>query len=215
MTTRLALVSMLSMALVRCLGAQTRRRQLQYLSLSADVPIDIVEQPLSALAEHATIPIAFTVERILHIEESGDSLSFVERRIDTPYVKDYDLYESPRTWSERFDVSRWALLTAFLHGKRVGGAVIAMGSPGLDLLSGRMDVAALWDIRVVPEMRRRGVGKALFRAAEDWAAAQGCVELRIETQTRTFLRVVSTKGCGAGSARSIPASIRIGPTRYS
>jgi ribosomal protein S18 acetylase RimI-like enzyme len=146
------------------------------------VAIEIVEQPISALAEHAKISIAFTVSRVLHIVENGDSLSFVERRLDEPYIKDYDLIESPTEWSERFDISQWGLLAAFSGDERVGGAVIAMGTPGLEMLQGRDDVAALWDIRVAPTMRRRGVGKALFRAAEDWAAARGCVELRIESQ---------------------------------
>src|SRR5689334_5395742 len=118
----------------------------------------------------------------MHIDEIGNSLSLVERPIDDPYIKDFDEVEPPMMWSQLFDVSRWGLLAAFLDDERVGGAVIAMGTPGLHMLRDRNDVAALWDIRVAPSMRRRGVGKALFRAAEDWAAGHGCKELRIETQ---------------------------------
>jgi ribosomal protein S18 acetylase RimI-like enzyme len=40
----------------------------------------------------------------------------------------------------------------------------------------------LWDIRVVPERRGHGIGTALFRAAEAFAAARGCRELKVETQ---------------------------------
>lgn len=50
------------------------------------------------------------------------------------------------------------------------------------MLEGRTDLAVLWDIRVVPAARGQGVGSALFRAAESWAAANGCSRLKIETQ---------------------------------
>lgn len=35
---------------------------------------------------------------------------------------------------------------------------------------------------VVPEVRGRGVGRALIEAAEDWALGQGCIELASDTQ---------------------------------
>ncbi len=146
------------------------------------MPIEIVEQPISEIPEHAKVSIAFQVDAILHIEEAGNSLAFIDRRVDQPYVKDYDLLEPPLTWSQRFDVSQWGLLAAFLDGRRVGGAVIAFDTPGLTILDGRTDIAALWDIRVDPARRRQGIGTALFRAAEDWAASRNCQELRIETQ---------------------------------
>ena len=50
------------------------------------------------------------------------------------------------------------------------------------MLDGRDDLAVLWDIRVAPEARRRGVGAALFSRALDWSRARGCSELKIETQ---------------------------------
>ena len=146
------------------------------------MPIEIVEEPISALTAHATVSIAFQVDRILYIEETGSSLALVDRDVEHPYVKDYDTLEPPLTWSQRFDVTRWGLLAAFLDGRRVGGAVIAFDTPELTILQDRRDVAALWDIRVDPVRRRQGIGTALFRAAEDWAASRQCKELRIETQ---------------------------------
>ena len=50
------------------------------------------------------------------------------------------------------------------------------------MLEGRHDLAVLWDIRVAPSSRRRGVGAALFCAATEWAAATGYQELKVETQ---------------------------------
>ena len=50
------------------------------------------------------------------------------------------------------------------------------------MLEGRSDLAVLWDLRVSPEWRGRGVGTRLFQAAEDWARRRGKAELKIEAQ---------------------------------
>jgi len=50
------------------------------------------------------------------------------------------------------------------------------------MLNGRGDLAALWDLRVHPDWRGRGVGKALFARATSWARQQGCTQLKVETQ---------------------------------
>ena len=60
-------------------------------------------------------------------------------------------------------------------------------SPGTHLeaymLEGRSDLAALWDIRIQPDYRRRGIGSRLFRRAGEWGAgAKGSRQLKIETQ---------------------------------
>jgi GNAT superfamily N-acetyltransferase len=49
-------------------------------------------------------------------------------------------------------------------------------------LDGRSDVAALWDIRIQPDLRNSGIGSALFRAALKWARDRGCTQIKIETQ---------------------------------
>jgi GNAT superfamily N-acetyltransferase len=122
-----------------------------------------------------------------------------ERRLDAPYVKDYDAIpgEHPAGWAERFDVSRWGVTAAWVAGRRVGGAVVAFRTPGLDMLEGRDDLAVLWDIRVAPEARGRGVGSALFRAAEAWARARGCRQLKVETQNVNVAacRFYARQGC--------------------
>lgn len=76
----------------------------------------------------------------------------------------------------------WGLFSAFVAGVRVGGAAIAFRSQGVEMLEGRDDLAALWDIRVAPKMRGKGVGSALLRAAEKWASAQGATSMKVETQ---------------------------------
>lgn len=143
--------------------------------------------PATALADYASVPIAFQVRSVLDVAGSADGpggFVLTERPLDTPYLKDYDAIpgEHPSGWPERFDVSRWGVFAARVEGRREGGAAVAFRTPGLDLLEGRDDVAVLWDVRVAPEARGRGVGAALFRAAEAWARARGCRRLLVETQ---------------------------------
>jgi GNAT superfamily N-acetyltransferase len=149
--------------------------------------IELADNPLSALAEYASVPSAFTVDHVLDVAGRTDGSSgFVlsERRLIVPYVKDYDAIEGqgPQHWMRRFDVSNLALFTAREEDRVVGAAAVALNTPSLLILGGRFDVAALWDIRVWPDSRRKGVGSALFVAVVTWATSQGCRDLKVETQ---------------------------------
>ncbi len=151
--------------------------------------LDVREEALtvSALEEHASISIAFVVDRVLQVTVVDGGLGGVllaEAAVTDPCVKDYDAIEGagPARWPERFDVTNWGLICARRDGALVGGAVIAVNTPGVRMLGGRDDVAVLWDIRVTPGQRGTGIGSALFRAAEGWAGARGCGWLKIETQ---------------------------------
>jgi GNAT superfamily N-acetyltransferase len=148
-----------------------------------EAKILIREEPLGSLTSYAEIPIAFTVKRIVDasIGEAGE-FSMVERAADTPTIKDYDAFENPRSWIDKLDTSNWGVIAARSDNRRVGGAVIALRTSGLDMLEGRSDLAVLWDIRVHPEMRDRGIGSALLEAAELWTLARGCKCLKVETQ---------------------------------
>jgi GNAT superfamily N-acetyltransferase len=145
--------------------------------------IQVVEEPWSALAQHATIPIAFIVESVFEVSERhSGGFDLVERRLDRPYLKDYDAIESPTTWAARFDVSTWGLIGAYRDGARIGGAAIAFDTASVELLEGRPDLALLWDLRVHPDMRRQDAARALFAAGTEWARSKGCNELKVETQ---------------------------------
>ena len=65
------------------------------------------------------------------------------------------------------------------------------------MLEGRQDLAIVWDIRVLPEARGKGVGSALFREAEAWARAKGCRQLKVETQNINVVacRFYARHGC--------------------
>jgi aminoglycoside 6'-N-acetyltransferase I len=59
-------------------------------------------------------------------------------------------------------------------GAPVGFVELSLRSYAEDCVTDRVAYLEGW--YVVPEARRRGIGKALVRAAEDWAREQGCAE---------------------------------------
>lgn len=147
-------------------------------------PIAIVARRATAeeLREYARVPIAFTVDRTLDIDVDAFGTTRIVEYPVAPYVKDYDALEAPPAWAELFDVSRWGVIVATSNDVRVGGAVLAYDTPGVDMLGGRGDRAVLWDLRVDPAWRGHGVGRRLFDASMTWARARACRELIVETQ---------------------------------
>jgi GNAT superfamily N-acetyltransferase len=140
--------------------------------------IEITEESIIAAAELVHVPIAFEVASVFDVSTSDAGLGGItlsERRLDIPYMKDYDTVgaENPTQWSERFDISNWGLNVARSNGELVGGAVVAFNTEDMCLLEGRRDFAILWDMRVLPEARGRGIWSALFRVVKSWAAARG------------------------------------------
>ena len=182
------------------------------------IDVDISEEPLAELGGYATITIAFEVRRVLDVSGSDGAWTLTEREIDEPYIKDYDAVEAerPTSWSRRFDISRWVMLVARHEDQPIGVAVVAMDTPNLELLEGRRDIGALWDIRVAPAHRGRRVGTALFEAAEDAARERGCHLLRVETQNNNVAacRLYQSRGCSlesvkAGAYPEFPDEVRL------
>ena len=168
--------------------------------------LQIVEEPVTRLAEHGTIPIAYEVRSRLRPElaEGGlGGIALVEEPVDPPYVKDYDQTseEGPARWLRRWDMSSWGLLVAYDGDRRVGGVVLARRTPKVNMLEGRDDLAVMWDIRVHPDHRGAGVGRSLFVASVDWARCHGCTELKIETQNTNVpaCRFYARQGCRLGA----------------
>jgi len=170
--------------------------------LDTQMTIELSEEPMTALPEYARIPTVFTVDRVLDVTarlDGAGGFEFSERRLDVPYEKNYDAVDgdAPLHWPRRFDLSNWALFTARVATRRVGGATVAFDTPGLTMLEDRRDLAVLWDIRVSPDARREGVGSALFEKVEAWAQLHGCRQLKVETQNINVraCRFYERQGC--------------------
>jgi ribosomal protein S18 acetylase RimI-like enzyme len=172
------------------------------------VAAEIREESPADFSAYARVPIAFHCDRVLDVEAHPPHgpVALVERRVDPPFTRDYDALPGnhPTDWPAAFDVSGWGIFAAVEHDVRVGGAVVAMQTPGLDLLEGRADLAVLWDIRVAPAARKRGVGTALFTAAEHWARCRGATELLVETQNVNVpaCRFYASQGCHLRTVRA-------------
>jgi GNAT superfamily N-acetyltransferase len=121
------------------------------------------------------VGIVFEVRSIYEVSGLRGAWQLIERTLDRPYTKDYDAIpgESPIEWPRRFDVSGWSMLVARVGDERAGGLVLVFDRPG---------IAEIRDMRVSANHRRRGIGTALFAAAERLARKRSCSGLEVETQ---------------------------------
>ena len=148
---------------------------------------EIAEESVDVLPEYGRIPISFVVRSVFDVELLAGGLAGItlsEREVTPHYVKDYDSLrgEGPTRWAKQWNISNWGVISAFGNKARLGGCVIAYDTPGVHKLEGRMDIAALWDIRVVPQHRGGGIGGFLVEAAVAWARRHNCRMLKAETQ---------------------------------
>ena len=165
--------------------------------------VEIEEIGADRLSTYAAIPIAFKVECIFRVNLVDGGLGGIrlhEQKVAPSYTKDYDSYdeaERPMQWPHRFDIRNWGIFLASANSQHVGGAAVAYNTAGVHMLAGRKDLAVLWDIRVHPDSRRRGIGTELFRYAAQWAKQRGCKQLKIETQNINVAacRFYAKQGC--------------------
>lgn len=162
--------------------------------------VTIAEGIAADLANYGVIPIRFEVKN--RFEVVGDdpaTAQLIERPVDQAWTKDYDGERDnrPASWPRQWNLANWGVLAAELEEQRVGGAVVAWNTPGVHMLAGRDDLAVLWDLRVHPDYRGRGIGKALFKRAISWARERGCGELHVETQNINVAacRFYASQGC--------------------
>jgi GNAT superfamily N-acetyltransferase len=154
------------------------------------------------------IPNRYEVRSVFRVEAIDGGLGgfrLVEERIANPYVRDYDSHgdDNPTAWSADFDLDRWGIFLATDDGERpVGGAAVAVDAAvyPMDRFQ-RRDLAVLWDIRVHPDHRGRGVGSKLFRHAADWARRRRYGQLGLETDSANVpaCRFYHRQGCELGA----------------
>jgi len=179
--------------------------------------VKIVEETPAILADYEKISIAFRVETFFRVELLDEGLGGVkltEETVETPFTKDYDECEEdrPTRWAERFDLSNWGFLSAFDGEKRIGAAAIAWKTPEIFMLEGRDDLACLWDLRIAPEYRGKGVGNKLFAYSLNWAKQRNCRLFKVETQNINVpaCRFYARQGChlGAFNLHAYPESLK-------
>lgn len=150
-----------------------------------DIKVVLETPNQEVLEEYSKISIAFEVDSFFRLEWSNNGLngvSFVEEAV-SPYLKDYDsVDENPRLLANDFDLRNWVVISAFDGTSRVGGAIIAYRTEGVNMLEGKDDLAVVWDIRVSKAYRGMGVGSKIFQRCVDWAKENNCTRLKVETQ---------------------------------
>lgn len=166
----------------------------------------IIEENFGILPEYEKVSIAFSVETFFRVEliENGlKGVNLIEEKIENPFIKDYDAIEGNKISlpGELFELSNWGILSAFDNEKRIGGAIIAWNTPQVLMLEDRIDLACLWDLRVAPEYRGKGVGQKLFAHAVDWARKKNCKLFKVETQNVNVpaCRFYASQGCHLGA----------------
>ncbi|MHB9031730.1 MAG: GNAT family N-acetyltransferase [Anaerolineae bacterium] len=168
--------------------------------------MDVILRTISSdeLELYASVPIAFEVNSVLELHPVNDGLGGIclaEKPLAVPYTKDYDLTEKPTDWPLSLDTSRWHFVLAYAGTQVVGAAAVALDTPEIHLLRGHPGLASLWDIRVAPEQRGKGIGTTLFRRAAEWSRGMGCRLLQIETQNinARACRFYHKMGCRLGT----------------
>lgn len=161
--------------------------------------ISLSKEPAAVLREYSRIPSTFRYSSLLEViaEDRGVGGLVLKERAVAEREKDYDEIEPPMGWADTWDLSNWVVFYALVDGEPVGGCIVAHDTEGVDMLDGRLDVSALWDIRVSPRSRKRGIGSGLF------SRARKCRTMRIETQNNNLpaCRFYARNGCELESIR--------------
>jgi len=148
----------------------------------APISVEIRREDHRSLGAYAAISTAYEVREALQAPVGEGPLQ--RRRVTPAYYKDYDAIPGnhPRDWHTRFAVERAEFLAAYSGSERVGGAVVVVDPADVVRLGGARSLALLWDLRVAPEARARGVGQALLAAIEARLRGLGVSGIVAETQ---------------------------------
>jgi len=136
--------------------------------------------------QYDMIPMRVHVSSYYRIDKINRGLGgfhLVETPVE-PHIKNFCTGddESITRWERRWDISNWAFFLAFDGERPVGGATVVTRTKEINMLSGRDDLAVLWDIRVDDAYKYQGIGQALFDMAVEWSREQGMVQMKIECQ---------------------------------
>jgi len=118
------------------------------------------------------------------------------RRLEDAHVKDYDAIdgEGPLRWTASpFDVSNWALFTARVVGRLVGGATVGvqqLSQVEQMLETGRRDLLQCCGTFGLPRtLAARGLVLRSSRESKRGPRREVCRQLKVETQNINAARV--------------------------
>lgn len=170
-----------------------------------DNPMRILEITPERMTDYESVPIAFEAREILSVSTPANGLGGIQLTPQpvSPYIKDYDALGPPRLWLAEFNTANWGFFLAVEDDVPQGAAAVAWNTNGVDMLEGRRDMSVLWDIRVSPAQRGKGIGKALLAYAAEWSRQRGCRMMKIETQNVNLAacRFYASQGCILGDIR--------------
>ncbi|MCT4598145.1 MAG: GNAT family N-acetyltransferase [Vallitalea sp.] len=150
-----------------------------------DIKVVIEEPTREVLKEYSDISIKFRADSEYRLTWKNNGLSgimLVEESVE-PYWKDYDTIDSnPSLLIDKFDLSNWRVLSTFDGDTRVGGAIIAYNTEGINILEGKDDLVVVWDIRINKDYRGMGIGTKIFERCIKWARNNKCTRVKVETQ---------------------------------
>lgn len=157
---------------------------------------------------YRSIPNSFQVSSILRLETIGNEIGgfrLVEEPVKSPYTRFTNSADNdnPQAWAKEFDLSYWGIFVALdQKDAALGEAAVALNSQvyPIDRFQ-RPDLAVLWDIRVHPQYRGKGIGKSLFQYAANWARQKGYGQLGVETDSHNVAacRFYQAMGCRLGA----------------
>ena len=150
------------------------------------------------LTDYCKVPITFQGNSIFKVATPQNAFAgFILKEVTVnSFFKDYDLGGSPLEW-KKFDLTNWRFYIVYDENKPIAAATLVMKSEEIRMLEGKDDLACLWDIRVHPDYRGKGIGRAMFQKVANDAKDNGCVYLKIETQNNNVSanRFYSSQGC--------------------
>lgn len=111
-----------------------------------DIILVFEEPTRKVLKEYSNISIEYKVDSVYNLEWKNNGLGgimIVEEAID-PYYKNYDsIDDNPSLLLEEFNLENWSVVSAFDGDTRIGGAIIAYNTEGVNMLEGRDDLVII------------------------------------------------------------------------
>lgn len=146
--------------------------------------IEVRNETASSLPEYDLLSANISVTHVYEVlERPEEPPTLLLKPLPKPAWLHYDqLSRPPSLWPTLWDTDGWRFIGIFADGQRAGCATIACGAKQLALRDGRSDVALLWDMRVAPQYRRRGLGTVLLRAVVSALKHEEVTKLKIRTQ---------------------------------